>query len=176
MHTSLFVFALALGAIPLPRPSPELTWWRDYSVAQERGIKEQKPLAVFVGAGQGGYHELAKEGPLNDTVKRILAEKYVCVYVDTKSRSQESLAKALEVTQGKGLILSDRSGNIQAFHHDGQISEAELAKQLEHFSAPAVEIRATLSNANQNVSYYPAGSFSARPTTSYVPAFSSRNC
>ena len=154
MYTSFAILALAGFLVtPSPTPKPDLVWWRDYQVAQERGAKEGKPLAVFVGAGQGGYHALAQEGELNDTIKQVLAEKYVCVYLDTGSASQAKLIKSLAVTQGRGLVLSDRSGYIQAYHHDGGMAEAELATQLQHFADPDVEVTTTVSNADERISY-----------------------
>jgi hypothetical protein len=172
MHTSFGILALA-GSLLGPAPSaslssPDLVWWRDYYVAKERGGTEQKPLAVFIGSGLGGYHQLTKEGQLNDAVKKILADSYVCVYLDTGSQGQLGLIESLAVTRGNGLVLSDRTGNVQAYHHDGQIAEADLARHLQHFAGPNVEVRTTLTNTTQRLSYYPPGSSN--------PARSTRNC
>jgi hypothetical protein len=184
MYTSFGILALAgfLG-VPVPSANRDVVWWRDYRVAQEKGVKEHKPLAVFVGSGQGGYHQLAREGRLNDTVRGVLAENYVCVFLDTKSPSQEGLIKALAISTGTGLILSDRNGDVQAFHHDGQLPEAELASQLQHFAVPDLEIRTTVSNANPRVSNYPDDSSNPNPAgrsnfrqSFYAPATSTRNC
>ncbi len=104
MHTSFAILALAGFMVsPAPAPKPDLVWWRDYQIAQDKGVKEGKPLAVFVGTGQGGYHALAQEGELNDSVKDVLAERYVCVYLDTNSASQADLIKSLAVTKGNGI-------------------------------------------------------------------------
>jgi hypothetical protein len=176
MHTSFGILALAGFLVgPAPSAGPDPVWWRDYHVAQEKGVTEQKPLAVFVGAGLGGYHQVAREGQLNDSIKKVLADHYICVYLDTGSRSQEGLIKALEVTKGRGLVLSDRTGNLQAFHHDGQIAEADLARQLQHFAEPDVAVRTTLTNTSPRYSYYPSGSSNARQPA-YAPATSIRNC
>ncbi len=107
-------------------------------------------------------------------IKKVLGESYVCVYLDTNSPSQDGLIKSLAITKGQGLILSDRTGSLQAFHHDGPLRETELASQLEHFAEPALEIRTTLSNTNQRTSYYD-GSSTLRPVT-FAPARSSRGC
>ena len=176
MYTSFGILALAGFLVtPTSPPKADLVWWRDYQVAQERGAKEGKPLAVFVGAGQGGYHALPEEGQLNDTIKQVLADSYVCVYLDTGSASQSKLIKSLAVTQGKGLVLSDRTGNIQAFHHDGGIAEAELATQLQYFADPAVEITTTVTNMEQRTSYYSGGSANLRQAN-YAPVTFARNC
>jgi hypothetical protein len=176
MYTSVAILALAGFLVaPAPTPKPDLVWWRDYQIAQQRGVKEGKPLAVFVGAGQGGYHALAREGELNDTVKEVLAEKYVCVYLDTTSTSQTELIKSLAVTKGKGLVLSDRTGSIQAYHHDGTLTEAELATQLQHFADPAVEVNTTVTNADIRRSYY-SGASSNLPQAYYPPVTFARSC
>ena len=177
MYTSVGILALA-GFLVAPSPSArtEPLWWRDYYVAQEKGVLDKKPLAVFVGHGQGGHAQLTQEGQLNDRAKKVLCDSYVCVYLDAGSKSHEELIKALAVTKGKGLVISDRTGSLQAFHHDGQISEGELVRQLQHFAQSAVEIRTTVTNVQPRVSYYPSGGATSRPAT-YAPAFSGgRNC
>jgi hypothetical protein len=176
MYTSFGILALAGSMLgPIPTTSPDLVWWRDYYVARGRAVTDQKPLAVFVGAGLGGYHHLTKEGQLDDSVKKVLADHYVCVYLDTASPSQEGLIKDLAVTKGTGLVLSDRTGNLQAFHHDGQIARADLAKQLQRFADPTVEVHTTLTNTSQRYSYYPAGSSSPRAAV-YAPARLTISC
>lgn len=173
MYTSFSLLALAGFLVaPAPSASHEPTWWRDYRLAQEAGLKEQKPLAVFVGNGYGGYHKLAQEGQLTDSVKQVLADSYVCVFLDTASPNQEGLIKALAVTKGNGLIISDRTGNVQAFHHDGQMAQTELAKNLQHFAEPGVEVRTTVTNVR--VSYYPESTGTYRQN--YVPATMTRSC
>jgi hypothetical protein len=128
----------------------------------------------------GGYHQITQKGELSDSVKKVLAEHYVCVYLDTASRTQEGLIKALAVTKGNGLVLSDRTGNIQAFHHDGQIAEADLAKQLQRFAESNVQVRTTVTNTAQRLSYYPTVSSNLRPASNapavYAPIRSSRSC
>jgi hypothetical protein len=173
MYTSLGILALAGSLVaPTPTPAPDLVWWRDYHAALQKGAKEQKPLAVFVGAGQGGYYKLTQEGQLNDSIRSYLTESYVCVYLDVTNKSQEDLIKALAVTKGNGLVISDRTGGLQAFYHDGQLSEAALAGHLKHFAEPNLNISTTVTN--QRISYYPTGS-SSNPRKA-TPAFSTRSC
>ena len=169
MRTSVGVLALAgLLAAQAVVSAADVTWSRDYQVAVKEGQKQNKPLAVIVGGGQGGAEKLTKEGQLNDPIKKVLAEKYISFYLDASSPANKALVEALAITKGQGLVISDRSGAYQAFHHDGSLSQAELTKQLQHFADPSVEVRTTVSNANQRVSYYPNGS-TARPATVYCP-------
>lgn len=203
MCTSFSILALA-GFLVQAAP-PNVVWWRDYTVAQQKGVNEQKPLAIFVGTGPGGYRSLASGEELSEGVKQILADNYICVYLDNASANHTNLIKKLEITKGHGLVLSDRSGAVQAFHHDGQVTEANLLANLRHFATPGVDIRTTISNtvptiaptanpatANQRLSYYYDGSSYSvdapvyRPsyspsytpsfTPAYSPATSTRNC
>lgn len=174
MCTSFAMLALVgFMVMPAPRPQSEVVWWRDYKIAQNEGVKEGKPLAVFVGTGHGGYRGLAQEGELNDSIKRILADSYVCVYLDAASASQAKLIESFAVTKGNGLVLSDRSGNVQAYHHDGTITVAELTNQLQYFAKPIGEIQTTISNADQ--SYYSGNAVSYRQAY-YPPVTYARAC
>ena len=154
MYTSIVLFAFA-GFSSTAENVVAPSWLTDYPQARKQGAMEKKPLAVFVGNGEGGFHKLSQEGQLNNTIKKTLANHYVCVYLDSGSQSQQALIKALAITKGQGLVLSDRTGGLQAFHHDGTLSTAELSKQLSHFAASEVEVRTTITNVNQRVSYYP---------------------
>jgi hypothetical protein len=175
MSTSLAVLALAgFMAIPVPSPAPKPIWWRDYQIAQTKGAETRKPLAVFVGSGPGGYQALTKEGELSDSVNKVLKESYVCVYLDTDTPSHAELIKQLAVTKGRGLVISDRSGGVQAFHHDGQMPTSDLSEQLQHFADLKVEVTTTVSNANTRSSYY-SGTSSLRESH-YAPATSVRTC
>ncbi len=53
-----------------------------------------------------------------------------------------------------GLVLSDRSGSVQTYHHDGTLSDDELASQLQHFADPALEVHTTITNVEPRVSFY----------------------
>ena len=174
MYTSFAMLALVGSLVmPAPSPKPDLVWMRDYKLALNEGVKEGKPLAVFVGTGFGHYGDLAQDGALNDTIKRILADSYVCVYLDANSANQATLIQAFAVTKGKGIVLSDRSGRVQAYQHDGSITVAELTNQLQYFANPAAPIQATISNTDQ--SYY-AGTAGTFQQSYYPPVTSARVC
>src|SRR5260370_29597024 len=111
MYTSVALAALAgFLANALPE-SP--SWQTDYSVARKLGKEDRKPLAVFIGSGNTGWNQLTKEGKLSSAANRVLTTEYVCVYVDTSRASGKRLASAFEVSDGLGLILSDRTGALQ---------------------------------------------------------------
>src|SRR5262249_39620349 len=151
--------------------SPE--WLTNYTEARKVGRKEDRPLAVFLGSGQAGYEKVSRTGSLSPRVRDLLAQKYVCVYLNVDDTAAQKLANALEITRGRGLVLSDRSGESQAFHHDGDLSEADLVRNLERFANPAFRARTTETNGSSRVSYYPP-SDNGGPV--YVPSFSGRSC
>jgi hypothetical protein len=151
MYTSLAILTLANFIAPSPAPfSPH--WLGDYWTAQKRAQKEQKPLAIFVGAGQKGFNQLSWEGNLTKPIQKILAEHYVCLYLDTTQKAGQDLAEDFEITKGLGLVISDRTGKIQAYHHDGGLAASALAARLQKFADPDLEVQTTESNSR--TSYY----------------------
>src|SRR5215471_1125064 len=97
---------------------PESPSWKlDYYLAQSQGKAAGKPLAVFISSGKDGWEHVSKDGMLSKEAKRILAGEYVCLYVDTKSSAGRELAATFDIPEGSGIVLSDRTGEVQAFRH-----------------------------------------------------------
>ena len=152
MYTSLAFLAFThLLAVP---SSP--SWANDYWRALKQGQLEQKPLAVFVGSGQEGYRSVARERNLPGSVQS-LARNYVWVYLDTTTPGGQELARDLNITKGTGLVISDRTGTLQALHHDGDLAVADLERHLERFADPGFVVQTTESNVR--TSYYPQQSY-----------------
>src|SRR5690554_2874833 len=118
MYTSVSVLALT-GFLFIPTPVEPQRWHNDYQEARAVARQQHKPLAVVVGAGAQGYEKLTGNGKLAPAVTKLLEDEYVCVYVDTSSPTGKKLADALEISRGAGIVLSDRDGKVQAFHHNG---------------------------------------------------------
>jgi hypothetical protein len=158
MYTSLALFALS-GVFAPSAVSAEPAWIRDYGLARKQGVSENKPLAVFVGSGKKGWEQVSQEGALGKNVKQVLAENYVCVYLDTDQQAGRKLAGAFEFSEGPGLVLSSRKGALQAFRHEGELSNRELARYLTRFSDPEQVVRHTETVPQappQYISYYQA--------------------
>jgi hypothetical protein len=83
---------------------------------------------VFVGSGKAGFTSVVREGAFSPEVSRLLSQKFVCLYVDTTKASGRTLADAFQLN--KGVIISDRTGQSQAFSLAGDVSSAELSKTL----------------------------------------------
>jgi hypothetical protein len=172
MYTSLGLVALAGFFLS---PSLEAPSWRhSYHQAQQEGQRTGKPLAVVIGSGKQGFNALDDEGQLSPGVRKLLAAKYVPVYLDVKTPSGKQLAEAFAISKGTGIILSDRSGELEAFFHAGTLADADLVYYLRRFAEPGRAIRTTERVPSEQVSQYPpqedpaSGSF-AQP---YVPTYS----
>jgi hypothetical protein len=149
MYTSLTLFALSGIMAATPTPS----WQKDYDSARRVGKSEGKPLAVFIGSGPKGYEKIADDGKLDRQAQTTLARKYVCLYVDIKREAGERLARAFRLDSG--IVISDRTGSIQAFRHEGSLPNRDLNRYLERFSDPDLEVRTTTTHTTERLSYYP---------------------
>jgi hypothetical protein len=130
MYPFLLMLTLTAGELPAPAPG----WNVDYLLARRRAAEVEKPLAVFIGLGEKGWQALGAEGQLSPEVYRLLAEQYVCVYLDASGWAGYAWAKAFDADGAPMLILSDRSGNYQAFRHVGALSNESLLEALQRYS------------------------------------------
>jgi hypothetical protein len=111
------------------------TWQNDYRQAKLQAKEVGKPLAVFVGSGKTGWEMVAREG-MDEKAVSLLSSKYVCLYVDVSTEHGQKLAASFSL-KDKGLVISDRIGDTQAFYHNGDLAQGELAKTLEKYADPA---------------------------------------
>lgn len=132
---------LAAGISPSAL-SPEPAWLNDYAAAQTRVAAVRKPMAVFVGSGTDGWGKVVRDGALDPELKRLLAHKFVCVYINTDTAAGRSLAGAFEVAS-KGLVISDRAGTSQAYSLSGDLTKDELSRTLAKYADPDREVRTT---------------------------------
>ena len=133
--------ALAAGFSPSIL-SPQPTWLNDYATAQTRVSTVKKPMAVFVGSGKDGWGKVVRDGALDPALNKLLANKFVCVYIDTDTAAGRSLAGAFEVAS-KGLIVSDRAGTAQAFSLSGDLTKDELSLTLAKYADPDQKVGTT---------------------------------
>jgi len=105
-------------------------WHSDYFAAQELARKQNRPLAVFVGAGDLGFHQVSSDSLLSGEAMHTLAEHFVCVFLDRQDKAQHDLITQLAFKTGPGLVLSDRAGARQAVWHAGTLSHAALLQAL----------------------------------------------
>jgi len=144
---------LALQVVGLPTVPPN--WTCDYDLALQRARAGNKPVAVFIGTGKDGWKAICEEGDLGQEVRRLLAEHYVCLYVDASQAGQKELVQSFAVGQSPLLVLSTRDRAYQAYRHSGALGNASLAQALrrhatEEAASPQVSAPAA------NVVYYEA--------------------
>src|SRR3954452_25052503 len=104
-------------------------WQHDYRMARELGSREKKPLVVVIGSGKTDWANLAKPAEQDETINQTLRSSYVCVFVDTDTTSGQELARDFQFA-GPGVVISNRSGETQAYRKAGEVPAGELAKQL----------------------------------------------
>src|SRR5260370_34357759 len=141
------------GLVPTAELAPSPTWTSDYGQGRRLGTAQNKPLAVFLAPGKGGWDKLTKEGNLGKEARRLLAERYVCVHVDTNTERGRQLARDFEVSGGVGLILSDRTGELQAFRHEGTLPGDDLKSYLERYSTADRVTQTTETQQSSRTSY-----------------------
>src|SRR5262249_10321013 len=175
MYTSFVYFALA-GVFANASIADEPRLHKSYGLARVQSVSVNKPIAVFIGSGDKGWEEISKEGNFERDVRKILSANYVCVYVDSSRGAGKELASAFEVTEGAGLVISNRSGTLQAFRHQGTLSNYELEWYLKRYADPDVVVQSTETTApSQPV--YPAYYQAAPVNYGYSSGFrSSRGC
>lgn len=149
MYASMMLFTLTLAA---PTDSPN--WSTEYSAARQQGESAGKPLAIFIGSGARGWEKISRNGLVAET-NELLAANYVCVYIDTATEKGKSLATAFDIPDGLGIVISDRTGKLQAFYHAGDLAREDLDRYLRRFADPRLVVRSTESNpGNERRSYY----------------------
>lgn len=122
------------------------TWYGDYAVARQIARETHKPVAVFVGKGDGGYHQVSKKEKLSKNLLKVLEDRYVCLYLDTSTKSGRTLARSFKLPKS-GLVISDGTGARQAFYHKGDLSNRHLGKYLNRYADPDRQVTKTATHA-----------------------------
>jgi hypothetical protein len=137
----MLLFALSLIANSAGTVAP--VWLQHYVEAREHGRTESKPVAVFIGSGSSGWHQVSRDGQFDSQVNQILADAYVCLYVNTDSDYGRELASAFGISDGPGLVISSHSGKVQVFSHQGDLENGDLSHFLRRYADPERVVRFT---------------------------------
>lgn len=135
MYTSVLLLTIAQICGTL---SPPPYWNRDYRLAWERAEAAQRPLAIVVNGGKNGWNGISTNGELGLEVRKLLAEKYICLYVDAAEPEGQDLAKSFKAAQLPTLILSDRSRAYVALRHSGPLESDQLVQVLQRYTTAQV--------------------------------------
>jgi hypothetical protein len=131
----MYTCSLLLGLQMLIENAIAPVWYHDYGQAVGEARAAGKPLAVFISHGGNGPGNHSTEGKLGPEVRRVLAEFYVCLYLDGARPGHRELIVAFEGGESPLLVLSDRSITYQALHHAGKIDNTQLAQVLKECQA-----------------------------------------
>lgn len=148
MNTLALVLSACIGQPGEEAPMP--LWQRDYTQAQKKAAEMQKPLAVFLAPGQDGMEKLIPGG-LSNQAREMMANKFICVRIDTSTPEGKRWAQAFEIGD-MGIVISDRGGNYQAFWHQGALTIPSLVRQLQR-NADQTSVRIT--EISGRPSFYP---------------------
>jgi hypothetical protein len=173
MYTSALLVALnglfALSVVGEP------LWQTDYGTARRLVREGGKPLAVFIGSGKAGWNQLASEGQLSKESRRLLSDQYVCLYIDVSRPEGRRLAGTFELADSPSLVISDQTGKLQAFRHEGDLADEQLLRNLQKYADPELVVRATEGDSVDRASYYPAEQYQPAPfyyaPAAYYPSF-----
>jgi hypothetical protein len=132
MYTSILLVALT-GVAPSADGAKAPKWSLDYTAAAKQAAQAKKPLAVFLAPGEGAYQKIGREGGIGAEAEGILADRYVCVHIDTTTAKGKELARAFAIPEGLGIVISDRTGEKQAFRHEGDLARADLVRYLTRY-------------------------------------------
>jgi len=159
MYTSMIGVALsaALGAPVALAPA----WQHDYGLARQLGEREHKPLVVVIGSGSSNWAKLSQATEQDETINPTLRINYVCLFVDTDTTDGRKLAQSFDMN-GPGLVISDRSGSVQAYRRTGEVPATELAQTLTSHADDTYVARKLNPPAAQPVNY---------STSFYAPTF-----
>jgi hypothetical protein len=139
MNTS--IVGVALAAILTPAHATLApAWQHDYGTAREVGSREHKPLVVVIGSGQTPWANLARVSEQDESINQTLRSNYVCLFVDTDTPTGQRLARSFEMS-GPGVVISDRTGQYQAYRKAGEVPAAELARELTNHTDDAYVAR-----------------------------------
>jgi hypothetical protein len=151
MNTSILTVVLAGALLAGQNGNP--TWQNSYPSAQKMGTEQQKPVLVVIGSGANGWTKVIREAAPSAEVNQMLA-KYACCYIDSTTPEGKALAQSFEIT-GSGLVISDRTGSYQAFWHQGDLTNQNMARCLETYADPRTVVQTTATIASMRTSSYP---------------------
>jgi hypothetical protein len=162
---TLFVSIVLASALLAGQTAAVPTFQTSYAQAQQQSAAQKKPLAVIFGSGSNGWAKVVRDAAPSEEVNKVLAERYICVYVDTKSAAGKKLAQDFAIQNGLGIVLGDRTGAMQAFWHQGDLTNNSLQSYLQKYSNPQVAVLTTETVSTTRTSFYPPTEASSGATT-----------
>jgi hypothetical protein len=150
MLPAVLIAAVSIGGDP-NIPGPSINWDRPYSPTRLAAIEAKRPLAIFVSSGIDGWKKVIREGRLNSETIKVLVRHYETVYVNQDTDDGRRVAEALELSGKTGLVIGDRTGELQAFRHVGDLANAEIVRHLSRYADQNHVVSTTESTAPKPV-------------------------
>ena len=145
-------------------------WQGDYYQAQKDAATLRKPVVVVFGSGTDGWNKVVRSAKLNGECAKLLAEHYICVYVDTSTAQGQKLARIFDITASVGIVISSRGGASQAFWHQGDVADDALTGYLRKYSDPKVAVFRTETTNTSRYSFYPSVNGASIPSRTITTA------
>lgn len=153
---------------PAKQPAvPPLAWQTDYSQALGMAAAQKKPIAMVFGMGPTGSAAMLGAAPSAECMQ-LLADKYICVYVDMATPMGKKLAQECSITADSGMIISDRVGATQVFWHQGALAHDTMVRCLTRYCDPQVTVRTTETASTVRTSFYPTSFTSTESDAGYT--------
>jgi hypothetical protein len=168
MNTSILTVVLTGALLAGQNGTP--AWQTDYAKVQEQSAAQKKPLAVVFGSGVDGWAKVVRDNGSAE-IGKLMAEKYLCVYVDTATPAGKKLAERFGINGSVGIVLGDREGTTQAFWHQGDLPGQTLTRLLQKYADPQTVVRTT-ETVTSRTSFYPSeiDLNGSSPFDSYCPS------
>jgi hypothetical protein len=131
-------------------------WVTDYGAARKQGASAKKPLVVVLSSGANSWQKLSREGALSSEALKAFKDKYICIFINTATEEGKNLATAFDIPSGLGIVISDRTGDLQAFRHEGDLANADLVRYLDRYGDPNYVVLQTESNPGRHGGGYGA--------------------
>lgn len=163
MNTSMLSIALA-AAVFTP------AWRESYSDGQQEALAQKKPLVIVFASGSNAWSKVIRDQQPSPALNQLLKDRYVCVFVDTAKADGKRLAENFAIASDVGMVISDRSGSLQAFWHQGDMPSQSVAHYLQKYADPNVVVTGTETTAAPRNSFYQGGVIPVQRS------FSTANC
>ena len=150
MYTSML--GLAVSAL-LGSATPHFE--TEYREAKALAAREQKPLIIVLGAGETAWSGIVTDGGPDVEALKSMHDSYVCIYVDTETDKGHRLAADFEFHNTPACIISDKTGELQAYRHEGPVTAATFSAVLRQYADPNRVIARTDSNQPNTSNYAP---------------------
>ncbi len=129
MFTTSMTAAVIAGLFASGSLASQPDWTESYGKAMVQAGEKQRPVAVFLSAGE--LTKLTNGKVLASDALKSLKSNFIPVKVDTTTEEGKQLATAFGMTQG--VVISDRSGKLVALRHEGEVTPEQVSEYLTKF-------------------------------------------